>query len=293
MSNRKSVYILAGSLRSVWRFPLRSGLLLLSAMLGVGGVTSAINYAEDGRLKALNQIRLMGTNILLVTPQPSRAVGGRARTGTIVTTLVEQDYTAIQHELPDIQRSSATAAGTFLIKAGDLSKNNCPVIGVEPDYFRIRNWPVRDGAVFDSTDARHASRLVLLGSTVARDLFAESSPVGQRVLINRVPFEVTGVLAERGQSLEAGNGDNQAIHPTDHRDASLDERKLLLWPDLRARGLGPHGRGCASHPRDLDSPPPQARDFTRGLSNSKSGVADRYRVSGCGKTRVPSAMGGV
>lgn len=213
MSNRKSAYILAGSLRSVWRFPLRSGLLLLSAMLGVGGVTSAINYAEDGRLKALNQIRLMGTNILLVTPQPSRAVGGRARTGTIVTTLVEQDYTAIQHELPDIQRSSATAAGTFLIKAGDLSKNNCPVIGVEPDYFRIRNWPVRDGAVFDSTDARHASRRVLLGSTVARDLFAESSPVGQRVLINRVPFEVTGVLAERGQSLEAGNEDNQVYIP--------------------------------------------------------------------------------
>lgn len=213
MTNWKSVYIVAGSLRSVWRFPLRSGLLLLSAILGVAGVTSAINYAAEGRLRALNQIRLMGTNVLVVTPQQSRAVGGRARTGTIVTTLVEQDYTAIQQELPDIERSSATAVGSFLIKAGDLSKNSCPVIGVEPDYFRIRNWPVRDGTIFDSTDMRRASRVVLLGSTVAHDLFGEISPVGQRVLINRVPFEVAGVLAELGQSLEAGNEDNQVYIP--------------------------------------------------------------------------------
>jgi putative ABC transport system permease protein len=213
MSNGKFFHIMAGSLRSVWRFPLRSGLLLLSAMLGVAGVTSAISYAAEGRLKALNQIRRMGTNILVVTPQQSRVVGGRAKTGTIVTTLVEQDYAAIQRELPDIKKSSATATGSFLVKAGDLSKNGCPVIGVEPDYFRIRNWSVEDGVTFDSADARRSSRVVLLGWTVARDLFGNASPVGRRVLINRVPFEVTGVLAERGQSLDAGNEDNQVYVP--------------------------------------------------------------------------------
>lgn len=113
-------------------------------------VASAISYAAEGRLKALTQIRRMGTNILVVTPQQSRAVGGRARTGAIVTTLVEQDYAAIQRELPDIRQSSATG---------------------------------------------------------------DASPVGRRVLINRVPFEVIGVLAERGQSLDAGNEDNQVYIP--------------------------------------------------------------------------------
>jgi len=205
--------MMAGSLRSIWRFPLRSGLLLLSAMLGVAGVTSAISYAAEGRLKALTQIHRMGTNILVVTPQQSRAVGGRARTGAVVTTLVEQDYAAIQRELPDITRSSATATGSFLVKAGDLSKNSCPVIGVEPSYFPIRNWIAADGLIFGSADARRSSRVVLLGWTVARDLFGDASPVGRRVLINRVPFEVIGVLAERGQSLDAGNEDNQVYIP--------------------------------------------------------------------------------
>lgn len=213
MSSRKSLHILAGSLRSIRRFPLRSGLLLLSAMLGVAGVTSAINYAAEGRLKALDQIRRMGTNTLMVTPQQSRAVGGRARTGAIVTTLAEQDYAAIQRELPDITESSATTTGSFLVKAGDLSKNSCEVIGVEPAYFGIRNWAVADGVGFDSMDVRRSSRVVLLGWTVARDLFADASPVGRRVLINRVPFNVTGVLAERGQSLDAGNEDNQVYIP--------------------------------------------------------------------------------
>ncbi|MGB6822447.1 MAG: ABC transporter permease [Candidatus Acidiferrales bacterium] len=213
MSSRKSLHILAGSLRSIWRFPLRSGLLLLSAMLGVAGVTSAINYAAEGRLKALAQIRRMGINILVVTPQQSRVVGGRARTGTIVTTLVEEDYAAIQRELPDIAQSSATTTGSFLVKAGDLSKNSCPVIGVEPDYFPIRNWIAVDGIIFGSADTRRSSRVVLLGWTVARDLFGDASPVGRRVLINRVPFEVTGVLAGRGQSLDAGNEDNQVYIP--------------------------------------------------------------------------------
>jgi putative ABC transport system permease protein len=87
------------------------------------------------------------------------------------------------------------------------------VIGVEPDYFRIRNWNVEDGDLFDSADARRSSRVVLLGWTVAHDLFGKNSPVGQRVLINRVPFEVTGVLTERGQGLDAGNQDNQVYVP--------------------------------------------------------------------------------
>lgn len=213
MFNWKSLHIVAAALSSIWRFPLRSGLLLLSAMLGVAGVTSAISYAAEGRLKALNQIRLMGTNILVVTPQQSRAVGVRARTGTIVTTLVGQDYAAIERELPDIKRSSAMATGSFLVKAGDLSKNGCLVIGVEPHYFRIRNWTVENGVIFDSTAVRRSSRVVLLGSTVARDLFGDASAVGQRVFVNRVPFEVTGVLAERGQSLDAGNEDNQVYVP--------------------------------------------------------------------------------
>src|SRR5580698_5310488 len=148
MHTGKALPLMAGSLRLLWRFRLRSSLILLSALLGVGGVICAISYAAEGRLKVLSRIQSLGTNVLVVSPQLSRNVGGRAKTGTIVTTLVAADYAEILRELPEIERSSATVTTSFLIKAGDLSKSNCIVIGTEPDYARIRHWENSEGEFY-------------------------------------------------------------------------------------------------------------------------------------------------
>jgi putative ABC transport system permease protein len=209
----KALLLMAGSLRLIWRFRLRSGLILLTALLGVGGVISAINYAAEGRLKVLNRIQRLGTNVLVVTPELSRNVGGRAKTGTIVTTLVAADYAQITREISEIEKSSATVTSSFLVKAGDLSKSNCIVMGTEPDYARIRHWQTREGEFYGTPEMRRSARVAVLGSMVGRDLFASESPIGKRMFINRVPFEVIGVLEERGQGLDATNEDNQVYVP--------------------------------------------------------------------------------
>lgn len=200
------------SLRLIWRFRLRSSLILLSATLGVAGVTSSVNYASGGRRQVLNQIRRLGTNVVNVTPQQSRSVGGRARTGSIVTTLVERDYLAIRRELPSLARSSALATGGFRLKAGDFSKTTS-VVGCEPDYFRIKSWSLERGDFFDASDLRKSARVAILGHTVARDLFGDETAVGRRLFINRAPFEIVGVLAELGQGLDVANEDNQVYVP--------------------------------------------------------------------------------
>ena len=200
------------SLRLIWRFRLRSSLILLSATLGVAGVISSVNYASGGRRQVLNQIRRLGTNVVNVTPQQSRSVGGRARTGSIVTTLVEQDYMAIRRELPSLARSSALATAGFRLKASDFSKTTS-VVGCEPDYFRIKSWSLERGDFFEASDLRKSARVAILGHTVARDLFGDEAAVGRRLFINRAPFEVVGVLAELGQGLDVANEDNQVFVP--------------------------------------------------------------------------------
>jgi putative ABC transport system permease protein len=154
----------------------------------------------------------MGTNVLIITPAQSRVIAGRARTGEPVTTLTERDHTVIRREVLSRTRSSALVTGSFWLKTGDLSKN-AVVVGCEPEYFVIRSWPTMEGEAFDAGQAATASRVVMLGQTVAHDLFGFASPVGQRLLINRVPFTVTGVLDERGQGLDVGNEDNQVYVP--------------------------------------------------------------------------------
>jgi putative ABC transport system permease protein len=236
----KFVHIMTRSLRLIWRFRLRSTLMLLSAVLGVSGVIASVNYASGGRQKVLNQIRRMGTNVLSVQPQQSRSVGGRARTGAIVTTLVEQDYAALRRDVAVIRRSSGIANGGFLIKAGDLSKNNCAIVGAEPDYIRIKNWPVMQGDFFDTGELRRSARVAVLGHTVAQELFGDEPPIGQRLFINRVPFEIIGVMTERGQGLDVTNEDNQVYIPLStamHRLMNVDYYSGLLlevdrWEDM-------------------------------------------------------------
>src|SRR6516165_4077636 len=222
--------IVRRSLRLLRRYRLRSTLVMLSAALGVAGVACSVNYGASGTEKILEQIRRMGTNVLIITPTTSRPVAGRARTGEPVTTLVERDYVAIRRELLARSRSSAIVTASYWIKAGDLSKN-ATIIGCEPDYFPIKDWTATAGDLFDETQERSAARVALLGQTVATDLFGKSSPIGQHIMINRVPFTVSGVLAERGQGLDVGNEDNQVYVPLTtamRRLTNLDHYNALV-----------------------------------------------------------------
>jgi putative ABC transport system permease protein len=98
------------------------------------------------------------------------------------------------------------------LKAGFSSKVS-PVVGVEPDYFAIKWWQLEEGAFFDAEELRRSARAALLGHGVAVDLFGDEPRLGARLFINRVPFEVIGVLAERGQGLDAVNEDQQVYVP--------------------------------------------------------------------------------
>ncbi|MCK6370568.1 MAG: ABC transporter permease, partial [Gammaproteobacteria bacterium] len=144
--------------------------------------------------------------------EQSRAVAGRARTGQIVTTLTEADYQATLREVDGIVRSTALVSAGLRLKAGYNSKVS-PVVGVEPDFFAIKHWPLAEGDLFDADEVRRSARVALIGHTVARDLWGSESPVGERLFINRVPFEVVGVLAERGQGLDVTNEDLQVYVP--------------------------------------------------------------------------------
>ena len=226
----KQWHIASRSLRLILRYPLRSVLLAFSAALGVIGVVCSMNYGASGTEKVLEQIRRLGTNVLIITPAQSRSIAGRARTGAAVTTLVERDYVVIKRNVLKRKRSSALATQSFWTKTGDISKN-AAIVGCEPDYFAARDWTVVAGQLFDATHERTAARVAVLGHTVALDLFGGSSAVGHRMMINRVPFTVIGVLRERGQGLDVSNEDNQVYVPLAtamHRLMNLDHYSSIV-----------------------------------------------------------------
>ena len=167
--------LLPGIGRQLWRYKLRSGLVILCAALGVAGATTAVNYASGGREQVLNQIRRLGSNVLTISAEQSRGVADRARTGAIVTTLVPADYAAIRREIPGIVRSSARV---FRVTAaeGRLSSKVAPVVGVEPAWFAMKSWELAEGSLYTDEDEKRSARVVVIGSTVARNSTAPTRP---------------------------------------------------------------------------------------------------------------------
>lgn len=230
--------------RQLWRYKLRSGLVILCAALGVAGATTAVNYASGGREQVLTQIRRLGSNVLTVSAGQSRGVADRARTGEIVTTLTPADYVIIRRETAGIVRSSAQVSGSLRLKAGYLSKV-APVVGVEPAWFAMKSRELAAGSPYTGEDEKRSARVAVIGATVARDLYGAGLPVGERLFINRVPFEVTGVLREQGQGLDGSSEDGQVYVPLNtamRRLLNVDHyAALLLELD------GPSRMPAASH----------------------------------------------
>jgi putative ABC transport system permease protein len=217
--------------RNFWRFRLQAALITVAAMTGASGIIVSTGYAAGGRQKILDQFSRLGTHVIVVTPQQSKAVGGRARTGAMVTTLNAADLKAIRQSVEDITSFSPTVASVLRLRAGDLTKKTT-VVGCDPDYFVIKAWPAAMGTVFDERAARQQARVALLGWTAARDLFGSSDPTGSHITINQVPFSVAGVLAERGQGLDASNEDDQVYVPLDtamHRLMNINYFNAILF----------------------------------------------------------------
>ncbi len=228
--------------RQMLRYPLRSALIVGCAALGVAGAITVVNYASGGRAQVLGQIKRLGTNIVVISAKQSRAVADRERTGAVVTTLTEADYRAIRDELLGTVPASATAAAPLRLKAGFLS-TVAPVIGVEPAYFGMKAWELEYGRWFDADDLRRSARVALLGHKTARELFDATDPRGQRLFINRVPFEVIGVLAERGAGLDGTDEDAQVYVPLTaamRRLLNVEHYTSILFevPDVSADGAG-------------------------------------------------------
>jgi len=210
--NLKLLFVALDGFRVISRFAFRSALILLASSLGIGGVIVSVNFAAGGRREALNQIARLGVNALSVVPQKDRGAAGRARTGSISQTLVLPDYNAIRQQVPAIVRASPIASGEFRIKSGDLSKTT-QIIGCQPDYPLIKNWSLAAGEWFSQDDDRRSARVAVIGYRVARDIFGDESPVGRPLFIDRTPFQIVGLLEERGQGLDVVSEDDQVYIP--------------------------------------------------------------------------------
>jgi len=190
---------------------MRSVLTGLGIIIGVAAVIAMVAVGSGAEHRVQTVIQNLGTNLLIVLNGSSTSGGRRSGYGT-KPSLTEDDAVALGREIDGVAMSGASVRGSGQIVYGNSNWSTF-FRGVTSDYLDAREWVVASGRGFNTTEQRAAGKSVMLGKTVAENLFAGTDPVGQTVRINRVPFTVIGVLAEKGQTPFGSDQDDVAFMP--------------------------------------------------------------------------------
>jgi len=198
---------------------LRTGLTMLGMIIGVGAVVVMLGIGQGARTTINESIKAMGSNLFIVLSGASTSGGLRMGSGS-VPTLTADDGEALA-KLDSVNAASPVLPGTVQLSYGP---NNWSTLAyaVSPNYLVVRDWAVESGQNFTDTEVRGATRVVVLGKTVAKNLFGEEDPVGKTIRIKGSPYQVIGLLSNRGQSLDGRDQDDSALVPI-----TTGQRKLF------------------------------------------------------------------
>jgi macrolide transport system ATP-binding/permease protein len=186
----------------------RTALTLLGIVVGVASVIAMLAIGDGAKQMVLDRISAMGTNLLLIRPGPPsrRGVGGT------VASLVPEDAEMIA-ALPNVLAAVPELGAGVTVRVGN-SDYQTQATGTTATFPVARNWPVAKGIFFSTADVTSYASVVVLGQTVADNLFANSvDPVGQYVVLNNVLFQIIGLMAVRGASPQGQDQDDVVLVP--------------------------------------------------------------------------------
>ena len=175
---------------------MRSFLSILGILIGVAAVIAMLALGQGAKESIEKQLASLGSNLLVVRPGSSRMMGVALETGT-VTRFTFEDLAAIEKLTDTVKRVSPSVTGRAQIVYGNKNWNT-QLEGVGVDYASIRAAFPAVGRFFSETEVKMREKVVLLGTTVARELFGDADPVGDTVKINLLNFKVIGVLPSKG-----------------------------------------------------------------------------------------------
>jgi len=210
---------------------LRSALTMLGIVIGVGAVITMVAVGSGAQARVAEQIQSLGSNMIIVLSGSVLSGGARMGSGSQLT-ITEDDAWAIQRDIPAVVAAAPTSRGSAQVVYGNLNWAT-GLQGVTLEYFTTREWDVVDGRLFSLEEIEGASKVALLGQTVASSLFGEGDPLGQVIRIKNVPFTVIGLLDRKGQTTFGQDQDDTVLIPL-----STAKKKVLGASQANARSVG-------------------------------------------------------
>lgn len=176
---------------------MRSGLTMLGIIIGNASVIAMVGLGQGAQKLAAEQFESLGSNILFIIPG-SRAA--QRTTFDLPKTLVWEDAKAIAAQVPNVAGVAPQINGRGAIRFGGINKEGL-ITGVTPSFESVREFVLDKGRFVTDTDLDRTKRVAVIGSEIAQELFQNVEPVGEKIRVRNISFEVVGVMEEKGASL--------------------------------------------------------------------------------------------
>ncbi|MCQ2735428.1 MAG: ABC transporter permease [Alphaproteobacteria bacterium] len=192
------------AIRPIHANKMRSILTSLGIIIGVAAVIVMLSIGNGAQISLQNEMRSMGTNLIMIRSGSSTSGGARMGHGS-QPTLKNEDADAIEEKIAAVH-----LAVPVINDSGQLVYGNTNwatnIVGTDNRYFEIKEWDLAYGRFFSETDIKNANKVAILGQTVAKELFGDIDPLSKTIRVKGIPFTVIGTLTARGQS---GPGQDQ------------------------------------------------------------------------------------
>lgn len=178
---------------------LRSSLTMLGIVIGVMSVIILVAMVTGLQTYITSQISSFGSNLIFVIP--GQVGGGRGPGGAQVNRLEQQDVTALKNKIGTQAIISSVVQKVGTIKYSNKIDKNASFFGVESSYFKIITAiKIKKGRIFTQSESDGGKKVALIGTTVVKNLFGNTSPIGQQIVLGSVRYEILGIIDERGST---------------------------------------------------------------------------------------------
>lgn len=206
-----AIRVINHSVRTMARFKLRTGFMMLGSVVGVAALTLVISAGQAAERKTIETVsRMFGDSAILIFDGGGHVMGGPRGQGT---RLKLDDIDAIAKEIPNVESwdpQQGLPGGS--VRHGDVAKQ-VRVMGESERSEHVWGRRASRGEYFDAAAVKTADRVAVIGETVVRRLFQDQDPLGAEIRIGSVPFRVIGVLEPWGTDPHGMDRDNEAIVP--------------------------------------------------------------------------------
>jgi putative ABC transport system permease protein len=202
--------ILRVAFQSIRANKLRSMLTMLGIIIGVGAVITMVALGTGAQKAIEDRINSLGANLLTIFPGQSFQRG--VASGNRVSLTVD-DAEALLRDARQLSAVVPEMQSSLQLKYGNKNLN-VNVVGTTPNYATVRNYTVPSGRMFTVGDDEARQRYAVLGASVPGML--EMNPaalIGQTISLRGIPFEIIGILSEKGSQGSWNNPDEQILIP--------------------------------------------------------------------------------